>query len=397
MSPFGDVAIETNASNAFVAGYLLGNGKLLAHARGTTISYYLADGLGSTRLLTNPAGAITDTYTYAAFGEPLTSSGTTVNAYRYAGQQYDALTSLYSMRARYYSPTVGRFMTRDTWAYDFHNPIELNRYVYTANNPSTLTDPTGHAAFTEFMARFNESVKRTLSTANLGTSATLIYAKLVLSIYKAIPLLTGAACIFVPIMTQSDIGPTCQNVSLDEITGLFSKGVRAVFQAVPEGSNPLVASARLIRQLAKIPLTAGGPNKNLSIAAVSINNQVQRWFWAVSGRGGPITTAVEDIMRKVAVSGSQDEVVTDLANSILRVASDHAETKILERLLKMLQNNEIPANSRISITLYTELQPCPGCGGEYGLGGNIQTLFDMFTNAGHQLDINIVWSYQYKK
>jgi hypothetical protein len=45
-------------------------------------SYYLQDGQGSTRALTSNSGAVTDTYTYSAYGELLDRTGTTVNAYQ---------------------------------------------------------------------------------------------------------------------------------------------------------------------------------------------------------------------------------------------------------------------------------------------------------------------------
>jgi hypothetical protein len=50
---------------------------------------------------------------------------------------------LYSLRARYYDPSDGRFLSRDTWPIDTFNSIELNRYGYTANNPINGFDPSG--------------------------------------------------------------------------------------------------------------------------------------------------------------------------------------------------------------------------------------------------------------
>jgi RHS repeat-associated protein len=107
-------------------------------------SYYLYDGQGSVRGLTNSAGAVTDSYSYDAFGNLLTSQGSTVNPYRYDGQLYDSLTGLYDLRARYYDPTVGRFTSADTADVTLDNPTELNRYLYVASDPVNAADPTGH-------------------------------------------------------------------------------------------------------------------------------------------------------------------------------------------------------------------------------------------------------------
>jgi len=116
----------------------------------STTSYFLPDVQGSTRALTNASGAIISgqTFDYSAFGD-LVSTGTPNTDYLYTGQQFDTSTGLYSLRARYYDPGVGRFNSRDTWAYDFQKPMEFNRYVYTAGNPVNYSDPSGHAAFFE--------------------------------------------------------------------------------------------------------------------------------------------------------------------------------------------------------------------------------------------------------
>ena len=86
------------------------------------------------------------TYTYDAPGELDTDPLAVETNYLYTGQQFDVNTELYSLRARYYDPGIGRFLTRDTWAYDYNNPFELNRYVYVANNPVRYIDPSGFQA-----------------------------------------------------------------------------------------------------------------------------------------------------------------------------------------------------------------------------------------------------------
>jgi RHS repeat-associated protein len=122
----GDVILETDGAGLPLRAYTLAGSHLVSSTEGGVTRYFQQDALGSVRGLTDSTGAITDTY--FAFGELLDSTGTTTNSYRYAGQQYDALSGLYSMRARYYDPGMGRFLTQDTWAIDRGNPIELNRY-----------------------------------------------------------------------------------------------------------------------------------------------------------------------------------------------------------------------------------------------------------------------------
>ena len=108
--------------------------------------FFLTDGLGSTRALLNSSGGISDTYTFDAFGNLLTaaSSGTTPNHYRYTGEQWDNELGMYYLRARYMSPAMGRFWSRDTFEGHPTDPLSLHRYLYVHGNPVNGVDPSGH-------------------------------------------------------------------------------------------------------------------------------------------------------------------------------------------------------------------------------------------------------------
>ena len=66
-------------------------------------------------------------------------------AIRYAGEFFDAETGLYYLRARYYAPYIGRFISEDSYWGEDNNPLSLNRYTYTHNDPIQYLDPTGYA------------------------------------------------------------------------------------------------------------------------------------------------------------------------------------------------------------------------------------------------------------
>jgi len=151
-SLYGDVVLETDAGGATLASYVLGGAELLSQTRAGTTGYYLPDAQGSTRALTNGAGAVTDTYDYTAFGELFGVTGTTTNAYLYTGQEFDALTGLYSLRARYYDPEVGRFLSLDQMELQIFNPMQLDRYAYVGNNPVNLIDPLGTQSLRSYIA-----------------------------------------------------------------------------------------------------------------------------------------------------------------------------------------------------------------------------------------------------
>jgi RHS repeat-associated protein len=107
-----------------------------------TVLYYLHDELGSTRLLTNQSGKIVAHYAYDAYGNQITSKATgavaLLNPFMYAGQYSDPTNGLIYMRARYYDPASGQFISQDPEAPVTHTP-----YTYASNDPIDLKDPTG--------------------------------------------------------------------------------------------------------------------------------------------------------------------------------------------------------------------------------------------------------------
>lgn len=82
--------------------------------------------------LTGPA----ESYTYSDYGQPQAGSW---SAYQYDGYRYDSETGLYYVKARYYSPALGRFMQSDPAGFRGG----FNLYAYTGNDPINLADPSG--------------------------------------------------------------------------------------------------------------------------------------------------------------------------------------------------------------------------------------------------------------
>ena len=105
-------------------------------------------------MLANAAGAVTDTYAYDAFGNLLNQTGSTPNAYLYRGERWDQDLGLYYLRARWYNPATGRFMTRDPYAGSIRDPASLHRYNYARANPVNYIDPSGRADLTEYEFAF---------------------------------------------------------------------------------------------------------------------------------------------------------------------------------------------------------------------------------------------------
>jgi RHS repeat-associated protein len=121
--------------------YYLGS-KLIAVRKGTTSSYILQDHLGSTSGTADSSGAVASTISYFPFGVSRNSTGNLPTDKLFTSQILDS-TGLYYYNARYYDPSIGRFISPDTIVPNPMNPQSLNRYSYCLNNPLKYIDPTG--------------------------------------------------------------------------------------------------------------------------------------------------------------------------------------------------------------------------------------------------------------
>jgi RHS repeat-associated protein len=131
---------------------------------------FLTDALGSTRGLVDSAETLTDSYAYTPYGELASHEGASENSFLFTGEQLDAETQDYYLRARYYSPNSGRFMSRDTYDGRDAEPATLNHYGYTHGNPVNYTDPSGHMRMVSLT--MNMSVMSELETINIVAANT---------------------------------------------------------------------------------------------------------------------------------------------------------------------------------------------------------------------------------
>ncbi|HEX9437760.1 MAG TPA: RHS repeat-associated core domain-containing protein [Candidatus Limnocylindria bacterium] len=116
----------------------------VARSDGTTLTL-ARDGLGSVRAEVGDLGLVSRSFRYAAYGEIAQASllGATPTLLGYAGELRDGSGLIY-LRARWYDPGAGRFMSADSYGGAAAVPASLSLYGYAAGAPSRHVDPTGH-------------------------------------------------------------------------------------------------------------------------------------------------------------------------------------------------------------------------------------------------------------
>jgi RHS repeat-associated protein len=144
------IVAEQNAATAQFLRYYVwspqGDLLYMINAADNSVRYFHFDRVGSTIALTSAAGSITDAYAYAPFGTLVARTGTNPQPFTFVGRhgvRTESAAGLYHMRARHYSPALGKFLSRDPVWPRPRDPLSLNPYQYAANNPLLHIDPTG--------------------------------------------------------------------------------------------------------------------------------------------------------------------------------------------------------------------------------------------------------------
>ncbi len=173
------VVRETDKTGAEISSYVYGHDLISMNRSATGSSYYHYDRQTSTRQLSDSTGAVQNTYAYDAFGNLLNSTGTTAHiAYRYTGERYEDNSGLYYLRARYYDPALGRFISSDPFQGYQQQPVTLNGYLYAHNQPINFTDPSG---FDVNYALWIKAIVGGIGGAEISTVPNLDDGKLIFS------------------------------------------------------------------------------------------------------------------------------------------------------------------------------------------------------------------------
>ncbi|CAG7658638.1 RHS repeat-associated core domain-containing protein [Paenibacillus allorhizosphaerae] len=140
------VILETNEFDEVVVKYISGINYIARMDRTDKVSYYLFNGHGDVVQTVNETGQVENQYDYDVFGNLTLTIEMYANEIRYSGEFFDEKTGLYYLRARYYNPHIGRFISEDTYEGHAEDPLSLNRYTYCNNEPILHVDPSGHVS-----------------------------------------------------------------------------------------------------------------------------------------------------------------------------------------------------------------------------------------------------------
>ena len=136
-----DILREARGGTTLKYVHGFGADEPLAIDHGAELSYLHSDALDSVVKATNPAGEVTLTREYDAWGG--LQAGVNQPGYAFTGREWDPETGLYYYRARYYAPEIARFIAEDPLSLLYRPADEANAYGYVTQNPVNLTDPLG--------------------------------------------------------------------------------------------------------------------------------------------------------------------------------------------------------------------------------------------------------------
>jgi RHS repeat-associated protein len=246
--------------------------------------YHQFDGLGSTSNLTDPAGAQKANYTYEPWGKstlPLDPVGSK-DKYKFTGEALDPNSGLVFLRARYYDPAIGRFISRDAL-----ETLGINQYQYGLANPTRFADQSGFEP-NEPSPEPNPEAVSSENLSKLNDLASFLTG-IAGDVVKVPPRLVGASRLLGRIGCLSAAIPSAQDLnSVDSQSLVFRGIVKCAISLTPVVGEayaglPLIADATRSERLTRISQRTESVVNTISDTIVktpeNFTNHVVWGFW----------------------------------------------------------------------------------------------------------------------
>ena len=235
----GSLIAEVNASGGLVRSYTWGANGLISDytASGASSRYYLFDGTGNTFAMVNSAGTLLGVAGFGAWGKSLNSTlPATPFAWKgQAGQFTDSETGLVYCHRRYYSPKLGRWLSRDPIGFGGG----INLYGYCGGDPVNFADPSGldmqlGLGFAEEVAAELPVVTTEMSSGVVGAETTLEYSY----VLQGTVGLSSTSETFAPVLAVPVVGEAVLAVGAIAVTGYIAYDVLTDTEPVVAAFNP---------------------------------------------------------------------------------------------------------------------------------------------------------------
>jgi RHS repeat-associated protein len=112
--------------------YLHLPGLIVAENATGDVRYLMPDGLGSIRQAVDSQGQVAVYHEFDPYGSPVENGG---DPYGFTGEWWEEEVALLHLRARWYAPGVGVFLSRDQWPGTVLHPQSMNGWNYVEGNP----------------------------------------------------------------------------------------------------------------------------------------------------------------------------------------------------------------------------------------------------------------------
>jgi RHS repeat-associated protein len=123
--------------------YLHLPGVIVAESDSGETRYLLSDGLGSVRQAVDENADLVAYNEFDPYGNPILHSSFLISNYGFTGEWWENEVGLLHLRARWYLPETGTFVSKDVWEGDNLRSLTLNGWSYVEGNPVNFTDPSG--------------------------------------------------------------------------------------------------------------------------------------------------------------------------------------------------------------------------------------------------------------